>query len=153
MIIPTHDELAEVMIRATEFEREINDLLERGQYGEILDRFKHDDIKSIAGRNQRIYILSIMIQLIIMEITKTGKTTLEGSDISRLVRIFKILTLYLRRIEFDLPIEQQMEIVEYVKQEEISLPIVVGVISNNSVIIQKQKIFDNLSTWWGKVYE
>jgi hypothetical protein len=153
MIIPTHDELAEVMIRATEFEREINDLLEKGEYNTILDRFKHDDIKSIAGRNQRIYILSIMIQLIVMEIDKTGTTSLAGRNTSEIIRIYKILTLYLRRIEFDLPADTQNDIVNYIKQERLSLPIIVGIISNNSIIIQKQKVFDSIGTWWGKIYE
>lgn len=153
MIIPSHDELKEVMHKAVDFEIEINDFLVKRDYAKIMDRFKQQEIKEILGRNQRIYILSIMIRLIVVEIEKSGKTTLEGRDTSQLIRLFRILTLYLRRIEFDFPYNLQNEIVNYIKQEKIGLPIVIGVIANNSVIIQKQKIFDSLGIWWRETYE
>ncbi len=153
MIIPTHDEIVTVISQASKLEKTINDLLEKEEYEGIMDIFAKPEIAKVIGRNQNIYILSIMTRLIMVEIKKTGKTSLQGKNTSQIIRIYKILTLYLRRIEFNLPINLQAEIVDYIKQEKLSLPIVVGIISNNSVIIQKQAILDCLAIWWGKVYE
>ena len=145
MKIPTFEEISSINKSASELEDSINKYLEKKEYGQIF--------KTIAGSNQRIYILYMMFQLMALEIELSGKTSLEGKTVSQIIRNYQILTLYLRRIEFDFPNDLQMEVLEYLKQEKVGLKIVVGIVNQNQVILQKQKVIDRLREMVGSYYE
>ena len=153
MKIPTFEEISTINQRATELEKIIDNCLEMKEYDQILNLLSLNENMAIAGNNQRIYILYIMFQLMALEIESSGTTSLEGKTVSQIIRNYQILTLYLRRIEFDFPTEQQLEILEYIKQERLSLELLIGIVTKNSVIIQKQKIINTLSELVGNYYE
>ena len=153
MKIPTFEEISTINQRATELEKIIDNCLELKEYDQILNLLSLNENMAIAGNNQRIYILYIMFQLMALEIESSGTTSLEGKTVSQIIRNYRILTLYLRRIEFDFPTEQQLEILEYIKQERLSLELLIGIVIKNSVIIQKQKIINTLSELVGNYYE
>ena len=145
MIIPTYEEIKESNSKALQLENQTNDLLKTRNYNEIIRIFSDKGVHELAGKNQSIYILMIMFHLMEYEINNTGKTTLEGKNTTQIIRIYRLLSLYLRRIEFDFLMEEQREILEYINQERIGLEIVLGIISNNTSIIQKQKVADGFS--------
>ena len=153
MKIPTFEEISSINKSASELEDSINKFLEKKEYGQIFNILSSKDNKTIAGSNQRIYILYMMFQLMALEIELSGKTSLEGKTVSQIIRNYQILTLYLRRIEFDFPNDLQMEVLEYLKQEKVGLKIVVGIVNQNQVILQKQKVIDRLREMVGSYYE
>lgn len=153
MKIPTYEEIFTVNQRASVLEETINRHLISKEYDQIFSLLSLEDNRAIAGSNQRIYILYMMFHLMALEIESSGTTSLEGKSVSQIIRHYQILTLYLRRIEFDFPNNLQIEIMEYLSQEKIGLKIVVGIVNKNDVIIQKQKVINRLTEIVGNYYE
>ena len=153
MKIPTQEDIYLVNQKASKLEEIMDMHLKAKEYAQIFNLLSTEENKTIAGNNQRIYILYIMFQLMALEIELSGKTSLEGKNVSQIIRNYQILTLYLRRIEFDFPNDLQIEILDYLKQEKVSLKIVTGIVTKNEVIIQKQKVINRLSEMVGSYYE
>ena len=145
MIIPTHDEIKQFNIEAEKLEKIVNNLLRQKAYDQLVKRFENKEAKILACKNQKIHLLEIMVRLIQYEIVNTGRTSLEGKDATQIIRIYQIVSLYLRRIEFDFPVNLQQELLLYLNQEGISLELLVGIIMNNTKIVHKQKIIKCLS--------
>ena len=146
MTIPTYEEAAQIQLEAEKIEEDINELLYKKEYDLVIRKMNATDTLEISHNNQRIYILYIMTNLIDCEIKAKGFTTLENKNTSQIIRIYKILSLFYRRMEFEFSAEEQKEIMDFIKHENIiSAEILLGVIQNNIYIINKQKVIANLS--------
>ena len=67
-----------------------------------------------------------------------------GRTVKEIIQLYRMLSLYLRRIEFDLPLEYRREIVDYIISEKISTEAVLAVIQMNKSIICKDEVTDGL---------
>ena len=153
MIIPTHEEIAQINDKAELLEKTINSLLFDEKYDQIVKLFEEPETNEIVNKNQNIYILQLMICLIDYEIKLTGKTSLKGKDTTQLIRCYRIISLFLRRLEFDFPLELQRDIIDYMRSEGISEDLVIGIISVNPRILQKQKVTKRVNELAGEIYE
>ncbi len=147
MKILSHDEMFVIKAEAEKLEERINLLFLNREYEPLYEILSSSENKKLAERNQHIYILYIMFQIIFGELNNKGKSCLEGKTTGQLIRIYRILTLYLRRIELDFPEEKQIEMAEYIEQEKLSFETIVGIISKNVTIVYKQKVIDRISSF------
>lgn len=144
MKILSHDEMLEIKAEAEKLEESINLHFINKEYESLYEILSSSENKKLAERNQHIYILYIMFQIFFGELNTKGKSCLEGKTTAQLIRIYRILTLYLRRIELDFPEGKQIEIAEYIVQEKLSFETIVGVITKNVTLVHKQKVIDGI---------
>jgi len=141
MKVPTYDEMVKYNSEAKDLEMLINTLITENRYNDIYEILETKESKEIAGRNQTIYILYILSQIMHFEIPQNvDRILFEGRDSEEAIRLYRNLSMYLRRIEFDLPIEYQKEIVDYILSERISVVAIMYVIKYNGSIHQKEKV-------------
>ena len=153
MIIPTREEIALYNKKTDELERIINAHLSNKEYEQIVLLFSDKETQVLTFKNSRAYIFQIIARLIKYETDLTSKTSFENRDISQIARIYRTVSLYLRRLEFDFPTELQMELLNYFEHENLSLELLIGIIMNNTKLVHKQKIIDRLSKLIGDRYE
>ncbi|MCR5849034.1 MAG: hypothetical protein K6G75_13095 [Lachnospiraceae bacterium] len=146
MFIPTYEEMSTINEKALKIEKSIESLLsDKRDYDEIEKILSRDEIQEIALRNQRIYIFYSIFDIFVEEKNQNVDCTLlDYRTIDEAINVYKILSLYLRRIEFDLPEIQKNEIISYILRERISMVAVMGIIKSNKRIIQKEKIINGL---------
>ena len=150
MIIPSYEEIKVYISKSEELDRKINIYLENSEYEFIYTLFDDKEICLLTNKNQRAYLLWIIARLLKYEIDSTGETSLKGRNTSEIIRIYKIISLYLRRIEFAFPIDLQKELLIYLQQEKVSLELLIGIIMNNTKIIHKEEIITQLSRLVGE---
>lgn len=145
MVIPTYEEIESYNIKSEELDKKINAYLKENNYASIYLLFDNRETQILTFKNQRAYMLQIMANLIKYETDSIGNTSFKGRDTSEIIRIYRIISLYLRRIEFNFPSDLQKELLIYLHQEKVSLELVIGIIVNNSKIIHKKEIITQLS--------
>ena len=145
MIIPTYAEIESYNKKSEELDKRINAYLEKSEYESIYHAFDDKEMQLLTYKNQKAYLLQIIARLIKYEIDSTGKTSFDGKNTSEIIRIYRIASLYIRRIEFAFPIEHQKELLLFLQQERISLELLIGIIMNNTKIIHKKEIIEQLS--------
>jgi len=153
MIIPTYEEIESYNEKSKELDKMINSYLEKNEYESIYQIFDDKEMQLLTYKNQRAYLLKIIARLIKYETELTGKTSFAGRNTSESIRIYRIISLYLRRIEFAFPINLQKELLIYARKERISLELLIGIIMNNTKIIKKEEIIAQLSRLIGDVNE
>ncbi len=145
MEIPTYEEMLIANEKSKEIEHRIDIAFFNKEYKELEEILKREETQILAGKNQRIYLIYLISEIVAEEINQNvGRNLLEGRKVDEAIRVYRILSLYLRRIEFDFPTEQKNEIVIYILQEKISITAVLGVIRTNTSIIQKDKVVNGL---------
>jgi len=150
MIIPSYEEIKGYISKSEELDKKINAYLENSEYESIYNLFTDKEICLLTYKNQRAYLLRIIACLLKYEIDSVGETSLKGRNTSEIIRIYKIISLYLRRIEFAFPIDLQEELLIYLQQERISLELLIGIIMNNTKIVHKEEIITQLSRLVGE---
>ncbi len=146
MIIPKRDEIKKIQGYASEIEKQINSCLaEKVNYSEIIKILSSEKVQEILGKNQNIYILYIMSKVLEFELNQNvPRTVFDGRNTRDIIRLYRILTLYLRRLEFDFSKEYKMETIEYILSEKISMVAVMAIINNNNIIIHKERVISEL---------
>ena len=143
MIIPTKEEITIINKKAEEIKNKINLILSKKDYANIISLLSEEENHQIITHNTEIYILYLCSKAMEKEMySSVDKLLFEGRNVDEVIRLYRVLSLYLRRIEFDLPLEYQKEMVRYIINEKISIVSVVEIIKNNSIILQKEKVFD-----------
>lgn len=153
MIIPSYEEIELYNTKSEQLDKKINTYLNENDYASIFLLFNNKETLLLTYKNQRAYMLQIVSSLIKYEIDSTGYTSFEGRDTSEIIRIYRIISLYLRRIEFEFPTDLQKELLIYLHQEKVSLELVIGIIVNNTKIIHKKEIITKLSELIGEENE
>jgi hypothetical protein len=141
-LIPTYQEIAKINREAELLENEVNELLkQRGTGLDAIDCLLDSKALEIASYNQRIYILRILAQIGRIEIERgERKTIFLNRNTDELITLYRVMILYLRRIEFDFPDEYVNEIAGYIITEKISAIAIVGIIDSARSIILKNKV-------------
>lgn len=148
MKIPTHEDVLQTRERAAAVKGSIAALLpDRSRYNEIIDMLSEPANEELSLHDQDIYILRIIAQTVKLELESNTRYVLfDGRSINDLVTLFRTLSLYLRRIEFDFPPELQKEILDYILKEKLSVIAIVSVIQNNMSIINKDKVTEGIKS-------
>ena len=142
--IPSHEDALKNEERANVLKEKINNFLALGEYEKLCDVFRENDTARIAEHNQDIYIFYIIMCILDKEKGEKRYSILQGRDADQLIWIYRKISIYLRRVEFDLPLEYQLEFIKYIISEKINLNFVVGVISCNRVIFEKERVLEKL---------
>lgn len=153
MIIPTREEITLYNNKTEELDRIINTHLEKNEYEQIIHLFDDRETQILTFKNSRAYVLQIIARLIKYEMDLTGKTSFESRNTAQMIHIFRTVSLYLRRLEFDFPEDLQLELWHYSEQEKLSMELLIGILMNNTKLVQKQKILDRLKKIIGERYE
>ncbi len=142
MIVPTNEYVKGNREKASRLMAKTDLLLRNpSKYGEAISLLSQEDSKELAVHDQRIYMLYIISQIVSTEIDNNIPNVLfNGRNCDQLIRLYRILTLYLRRIEFNLPSDLSSEINSYIRSENISIIAVLGVLQNNFSILDKDKV-------------
>lgn len=145
MIIPTHEEMLSVNTKSIEIKNRINDIVLAGnvKIEDLEVILRQEETRRLAGMNQDIYLICLISE-IYREEKRQGeeKSIFDNRNIDEAIRVYRILSLYLRRIEFDFPMEQKSEIINYILNEKLSITAVFVVIMSNMAIIQKEKVIN-----------
>ena len=146
MIVPTHEYVKSNREKASRLIAKTDLLLKNpSNYGEVISLLSQEDSKELAVHDQRIYMLYIISQIVSAEIDNNISNVLfTGRNCDQLIRLYRILTLFLRRIEFNLPSVLSSEINSYIRTENISIIAVLGVIQNSFSILDKDKVCADL---------
>ena len=133
-------------IDAFEFEKGLDRLLQQPLgYKKAIEFLLSSQLQSLIEKNQNIYILHIMAIIANWEMSQNVEHHLfAGRTVKEIIQLYRMLSLYLRRIEFDLPLEYRREIVDYIISEKISTEAVLAVIQMNKSIICKDEVTDGL---------
>lgn len=142
MKIPTNDEMKQINKEANELENRLGQLLTQSLgYDQAISLLLTPSVSNLALRNQRIFILFILANVVKREIEAGEKHLLfDGRSVDDLIVLYQKLVLYFRRIEFDLPEEHFHEISEFVISENISATALFGIIDGANILIHKEKI-------------
>ena len=151
MIIPTREKIQEINNKALGLKKKTEELIQNHNYPEIIKLYSENETKTIAGMNRDIYIFGIVSLILEDELRNKQKCFLEGSSFDEAIRLFRISSLLLRRIEFEFPMELQVDILTFIQQEEISMDFIFGVIKNNKAIVEKQKVISRFRELLTKV--
>ena len=142
MELPKFEEIKKINKQAINVEESLNRILAQssGCYHAV-DILLNPDVKELALKNQRIFILVILAHVVKREIQEhETKVLFEGRSVDELIILYQKMILYLRRIEFGFPDEYLPEIAEYIISERISATAVFGIIDGSEIIIRKEKI-------------
>ena len=153
MVIPTYEEIESYNTKSGELDKKINAYLRENDYASLYSLLDNKETQLLTYKNQRAYMLRIITQLIKYEIDSTGNTSFEGRNTSEIIRIYKNISMYLRRIEFNFPIDLQKRILIYMREEKVSIELVIGIIMNNTKIVHRKEIINKLSELIGEENE
>ena len=148
MIIPNHEEVKDYNDRAAVLKNGFDELLKTSKDpAGILSFAKSEEFKYIAAKNQDIYILSKNAAILDEEI-RAGETVLliRGRNADDIIKLYRMITLCLRRIEFDLDERSCAEAVDFVLANRVSLTYVLGVIRLNGILKHNEKILNGFKT-------
>lgn len=144
MAVPTKEECVQSDILATQIEKKIEEMnkdASQEDYQNICKLLDEERCVDVSTKSQRIYILEMLGIILKAELQKGIEHNIfEGRNIEELIALYKKITMLLRRIEFDFPLEYQMELYEYIIDERISLLAVIGIIQRSEILIDKEKI-------------
>lgn len=142
MEIPTYQEIKEVNDQAEKLENELNMLfMDERDSQKAVELLLETKTAEIASKNQRIFILLILAHIVKLEIEQDEKNTLfENRTTDDLIRLYQIMVLLFRRIEFDLPVEYLGDVTDFILSEKISATAVFGIITSARIIVQKDKV-------------
>ena len=144
MNIPTYEEISIINEKSSCLLNQIDSIIvEEFDFSELEKILLLEENQKLSRWNNDIYFLYLISEIVKDEINdNVDRTLFSGRNVKEAIRVFRILTLYLRRIEFDFPSEEKKEIVNYILQEKISLTAVLGVIKKNTIILEKEKVIN-----------
>lgn len=144
MQIPTREQCMENTKKAQLIEEKVNELFGKDtaeSYIEACEFLDREETFEIAKHNQRIYILTIISIILRAEVeSKVENNICRRRSVDKIVELYKVIVILLRRIEFDLPEELYEDLLNVMKAENISRLAVVGIINGSYILVQKRKL-------------
>lgn len=129
-----------------EMREDIEKYLKFEDYEKLERILDSKEASELLGKNQEMYILGILNWINKLERdNKVEKTILKGRTISEAVGIYRKIVLLLRRLEFDLPMDYQEEVVEYIRKNEISIIGVWAIVQCTKYLYAKDLIIERLN--------
>ena len=148
MRIPTREDILHIQGESIKLRNFVDGLLkDPDRYPDIISLMSQEQCHQLASLDQDIQYLEIISQIVDLEL-KNGidNVLFTGRDVNSVIRTYRILSLFLRRIEFGFPKDLQRDIVSYIIREKISLIALIGIIQSNVTILQKDKVCDDLTS-------
>lgn len=92
-----------------------------------------EELSDVTNWTKELCVLDIMSAVFCDEVENNIQNSVfdYSRDINELTEYFIQLKLYLRRLDFDIPIENQMEIYQYLQQTNASNCLLAYIINNN----------------------
>jgi len=111
---------------------------------QICDLLDTEQCGRLIGKDKELYVLGIMANIQRQEMAQgEASCVFDNRDIRQIVDLYQKLVFYLRRLEFDLPLELQKEIVLYMSEQHLSAICIWGVIQMAPYIYSKEKTLKN----------
>ena len=146
MKIKSREQFLETKKEVETLKQIIEKLLEQqdiGSYRKICCLMEEKKSVELASENQEIYILQIMTNIQRQEMADgETRTVFEGRNISRLLQVYRETVFYLRRLEFDLPLEDRKELIAYMLKEQLSGVCIFGILQAARYIYAKEKTLE-----------
>lgn len=129
--------------RIIEVKRKIEKCLQQGEYL-LMDEFLNsEEARELMRKDQELYIIGILSEVNKIE-THNGvsKCFLHGRSLMELIHMYKEIVLLLRRLEFDLPKEYQVELIDYISKNDISIIAIWAIVQGTKYLYAKELIID-----------
>lgn len=147
MKIMTNEQFQELNIEIVEIKNQISEYLQKQNkdtFLQVCDLLDTEQCGRLIGKDKELYVLGIMSNIARQEITQGEKLCVfNGRNIKQIVDLYQNLVFYLRRLEFDLPLELQREFVSYMGKQQLSAICIWGVIQMAPYIYCKEKTLTN----------
>lgn len=147
MKIMTSEQYRELNKEILEVKKQIEECLQRQNeeaYMKICEMLNSDYCSKLLGQDRELFVLANMANIQQQEMIQEEKhCVFDNRDIKQIVDLYQNLVFYLRRLEFDLPIEFQKEMVSYMSEQRLSAICIWGVIQMAPYIYNKEKTLNN----------
>lgn len=155
MKIMTNEQFQELNIEIVEIKNQISEYLQKQNkdtFLQVCDLLDTEQCGRLIGKDKELYVLGIMSNIARQEITQGEKLCVfNGRNIKQIVDLYQNLVFYLRRLEFDLPLELQREFVSYMGKQQLSAICIWGVIQMAPYIYSKEKTLKNFMNILGAI--
>lgn len=143
MKIKNREQFLETKKEVEAFKQTIEQLLKKQDYNsfrEICELMEDKKSVALAAEDKELYILQLMTNIQRQEMTgEETRYLFEGRNIRQLVNLYQEIVFYLRRLEFDLPLEEQKELIDYMLKEQLSAVCIFGIVQAARYIYAKEK--------------
>ena len=140
-------EMVKALAISIDVEHQVDGLLKANRFDDVATLLLSEGVGSLSLLNRDIYILRIMSQIYLLEKGKSiDRGIFERRNVKDIIRLYRITSLFLRRLEHNFPIEKQKEVISYIVNKGISTEAIWGIIQYNSSIINKDRVIDQLRT-------
>lgn len=114
------------------------------EFMQICDLLDTEQCGRLIGKDKELYVMGMMANIQRQEMTQ-GEThcVFDNRNIKQIVDLYQNLVFYLRRLEFDMPLELQKELVMYMGKQQVSAICIWGVIQMAPYIYSKEKTLRN----------
>lgn len=147
MNIMTREQYQELNKEVLEVKKQIECYLQRQTkeaYMKICEILNSDYCGKLLGQDRELFVLANMANIQQQEMIRGEKNCVfDKRGIKQIFDLYQDLVFYLRRLEFDLPIELQKEIVLYMSEQHLSAICIWGVIQMAPYIYNKEKTLNN----------
>lgn len=147
MKIMTKEQFQKLNIEILEIKNQISEYLQKSNkeaFLQICDLMDTEQCGKLIGKDKELYVLGMMSNIARQEITQGENICVfNGRNIKQIVDLYQNLVFYLRRLEFDLPLELQKEFVSYMGEQQLSAICIWGVIQMAPYIYSKEKTLKN----------
>lgn len=147
MVIWEKDKFEQVNSDIASIKAEIESLLEKQDeesFRQVCEMVETDEYSRFSGLDRELFILERMGTIQRQEMAQgEEETVFKNRNIAQIGELYQVLIFYLRRLEFDLSLEEQRGLVEYMQEEHLSAICVWGVIQMAQYIYNKEKTLTN----------
>ena len=147
MKIKNREQFFETKAEIAELKKTIEQLLEKQDFNsfrEICELMEDKKSIALAAEDKELYILQIMTNIQRQEMAgEEARCLFEGRNIKQLVNLYQEVVFCLRRLEFDLPLEEQKELIDYMLKEQLSAVCIFGIVQAARYIYAKEKTLNS----------
>lgn len=143
MAIYTKEQYRALYAESAKIKSKLEELLRSGEYNNVFALLEEEKSEFLAGYDRVMYVMRLMA-IIYKEEVENGieNYVLKNRTVQQIDVLYRTLVFYLRRLEFDLEDEEQMELLWYIREQGVSAVGVLGVINLAPYIYNKEKVWN-----------
>lgn len=145
MVIPDREEYLRIDKECEMVKAQIQKLVHKQTlegFEALCSLLKDENIDALCEKDRDLFVLKRMSMILEQELLNGEERLLfENRSIDDVIEVYETVVLYLRRIEFDLPVELQICLLEYIQEQQLSMICILGIIQAAPYIYRKQKVW------------
>lgn len=124
-------------------ENQIDMALSQKDYALASKIISSEEVVSYSSHSSTLYTLRILNVIYLEELhQEINNHIFLDRNISQLIQTYIQLCFYLRRLEFDFPIELQKELISFIANEKLSFVCIIGTIKQSIYIYSKDLVLN-----------